>query len=81
MNKIKWQLPTHQSDYTNHDYIHPKAKLHAFNDCLSLCKKHTQNDFFEQYDFNNTLKELGEKAFCKVCYKKYLKLLEVEDGK
>ena len=80
MGKIIWQLPTHQSNVTCCDWIHPKAKFHAFDgQGVSLCKKHRQANDFEQYDFNDTLKEFGEKAFCKICYKKYLKALEVEN--
>lgn len=76
MKKIIWQLPTHQSNVTNRDWIHPKAKFHAFDEqCESLCKKHRQDDFFEQYDFNKKLEEFGKSCFCKVCLKKYLKML------
>ena len=78
MNKrIIWQLPTHQSDVTNLDWIHPKAKFHAFDEYYtSLCKRHRQGSFFEQYDFDKALEEYGENAFCKKCLKKYLELMK-----
>ena len=51
MSDFLWQLPTHQSNLTNADYVHPKAKLHCFYKKESLCKKHSQDDFFEKYAF------------------------------
>lgn len=75
MKKIIWQLPTKQSNFSDYDYVPANAKFHAFINNKSLCGKHQQDDWFEQYDFNKTLKEFGEQGFCKICYKKYLKLL------
>ncbi|MCG3227901.1 hypothetical protein HXV89_00245 [Bacillus subtilis] len=48
MNKIVWQLPVIQSNLTDHDWIHPKAKYHAYIDNKSVCGKYGQHtDYFE----------------------------------
>lgn len=74
MDKIYWQLPTTQSNFNDYDYIRPNAKFHAFQNCESLCKRHQQDDWFEQYDFDKILDEFGTTQFCKICLKKYLKI-------
>lgn len=79
MSEFLWQLPTHQSNLTNIDYIHPKAKLHCFYQNESLCKKHSQNDFFEKYDLEEHIKEYGEKSICPICLKKYKTFLRVKE--
>ena len=49
-NKFNWQLPTHQSNLTNNDYIRYNAKLHCYEDNKSLCNKHSQDTrYFEDY--------------------------------
>ena len=70
MSDFLWQLPTHQSNLTNADYVHPKAKLHCFYKKESLCKKHSQDDFFEKYDLEEHIKEYGVKSICSICLKK-----------
>lgn len=30
INGYKWMLPVKQSNITDHDWIHPKAKYHCF---------------------------------------------------
>lgn len=71
MKEFLWQIPTHQSNLTNLDYIHPKAKLHCFYQNESLCKRHSQSDFFEKYDLQKQIEEYGEKSICPICLKKY----------
>ena len=79
MNKkiYTWQLPTHQSNLTDHDYIRYNAKLHCYFNNQSLCNKHSQDTrAFEDYDIGDFLKEHGEGYVCKICLSKYRKLTE-----
>lgn len=47
MRRYKWMLPVKQSNLTNVDWIHPKAKYHCFFKNTSLCEKYWQDqDFF-----------------------------------
>lgn len=79
MDKYLWQFPTHQSNLTSLDWIHPKAKLHCYYQTQSLCKKHSQDDFFEKYDLEDHIKEYGEKSICPICLKKYRKVLNTKN--
>jgi hypothetical protein len=48
MANIVWQLPVIQSKKTDHDWIHPKAKYHAYIDNNSVCGKYRQiTDFLK----------------------------------
>ena len=77
--KFYWELPTVQSDFTNHDYIRYNAKLHCYVDNQSLCKKYIQDaDFFEKYDIAEFLKEHGEDYVCKRCLIKYREMTQVK---
>ncbi|MFL1672514.1 hypothetical protein [Paenibacillus dendritiformis] len=72
---IIWQLPVKQSSLTDTDWIHPKAKYHAFENYNSLCGKYRQvTDYFEtgideaelmkdklHYACQKCLKELSKK--------------------
>lgn len=78
MNKYYWQLPTHQSNVTCHNWIHYKAKLHCYCKEESLCKRHAQDEDFEQYNLEEFIKNFGEKAVCPICLKKYKKRKEEE---
>ena len=79
MEKIYWELPTVQSDFTNHDYIRHNAKLHCYVNNLSLCKKHIQDaDFFEKYDIDEFLKEHGEEYVCKKCLSKFREMTQTK---
>jgi hypothetical protein len=71
MNKIVWQLPVIQSNLTDHDWIHPKAKYHAYIiDNKSVCGKYGQHtDYFETGIEESKLMANKEWA-CKVCLKK-----------
>lgn len=65
--EIKWQLPVIQSNKTDHDWVHPWAKYHAFEGYKSLCGKYVQDtDFFE----TDMPKGTDRKHMCKVCLKK-----------
>lgn len=64
---LKWQLKVMQSSKTDRDWIHPKAKYHAFQNNNSLCKKYgQQTDFFETDMPEGT----DRKHMCKECLKK-----------
>lgn len=77
-----WQLPTRQSNLTNHDWIHPRAKFHCFEGeerdnyyvgGESLCKNHYQvTRDFEDYKLSYILENFGAEALCPKCYKLYL---------
>lgn len=70
MVNVVWQLPVKQSDLTDHDWIHPKAKYHAFINNNSVCGKYGQNtNFFETGIEESELMKNKELA-CKKCLKK-----------
>ena len=51
MSVYKWQLPVKQSNLTNTDWIHPKAKYHCFDkDGFSLCGKFYQDIYYFETD-------------------------------
>jgi hypothetical protein len=76
-NKFNWQLPTHQSNLTNNDYIRYNAKLHCYEDNKSLCNKHSQDTrYFEDYNIDEFLNDHGEGYVCKSCLTRYRKLIE-----
>ena len=68
MNEYKWMLPVKQSNITDHDWIHPKAKYHCFFNDTSLCEKYQQDqDYFEtDIDYRRIVKE--PELACKKCY-------------
>ncbi|MCY9376524.1 hypothetical protein MOF34_15715 [Bacillus sp. T17B1] len=69
MNNIVWQLPVIQSDLTDHDWIHPKAKYHAFIGNKSVCGKYDQiTDCFETGEESELM--ANKDWACKVCLKK-----------
>ena len=71
--KVTWQLPIKQSDKTDHDWIHPKAKYHAFVNHRSLCDKHGQNtDYFETSIEEAELMK-DKSLACKKCMDRRLK--------
>jgi len=79
--EFNWQLPTRQSNLTNHDYIVYNAKLHCFKNDVSLCKKHIQQtDAFEDYNIDKFLQEHGEKYVCKTCLARYLKIVNTKNN-
>ncbi|MGG3102038.1 hypothetical protein ABEP12_01920 [Bacillus velezensis] len=68
--KIFWQLPVIQSNKTDHNRIHPKAKYHAYINNESVCGKYDQNtDYFEIGIEESELMTNKDRA-CKVCLKK-----------
>lgn len=67
MVEVIWQLPVKQSNLTNHDWIHPKAKYHAFINSNSVCGKYGQNTTF----FTTDLEEpLSKEIACHKCMEK-----------
>ncbi|MEK5061009.1 hypothetical protein BK126_26200 [Paenibacillus sp. FSL H7-0326] len=76
MSKIVWQLPVKQSNFTDHDWIHPKAKYHAFKNNASICGKYLQDtDYFEtSIDETELMSEKIQYA-CNKC----LKMLQKRD--
>lgn len=71
MENVVWQLPVKQSNLTDHDWIHPKVKYHAFIGLNSVCGKYGQSISFFETDLDQPLtKDIA----CHKCLKK-LKLL------
>ena len=67
MSEYKWMLPVKQSNFTDHDWIHPKAKYHCFFKNTSLCGRYYQiQDFFETDVARNEIEQNPELA-CKRC--------------
>lgn len=72
MDGVKWQLPVKQSNTTDVDWVHPKAKFHAFVKNYSVCGRHWQ----EQNYFTTDLEQpLSKDLACHKCLKK-LNLLQ-----
>jgi hypothetical protein len=71
MDNVVWQLPVKQSDLTDTDWIHPKAKFHAFIGGGSVCGKYGQSSSFFETDLDQPL---TKEVACRKCLKK-LKLL------
>ncbi|WP_265463606.1 hypothetical protein [Bacillus velezensis] len=69
-NNIVWQLPIVESNKTDYEWVHPKAKYHAFIDNKSVCGKYGQNtDYFETGIEESEL--VANKGLaCKVCLMK-----------
>lgn len=71
MSVYKWQLPVKQSNFTNTDWIHPKAKYHCFDkNGFSLCGKYWQDIYYFETDLEYDRfrsGELLEEAKCKKC--------------
>lgn len=45
---VVWQLPVKVSNLTDHDWIHYRAKFHAFIKNTSVCGKYRQDtDYYE----------------------------------
>jgi hypothetical protein len=70
MTEVIWQLPVKQSNKTDHDWIHPKAKYHAFKNYNSICGKYGQKtDFFDTtIDVIELMKK--KQLACNKCLKK-----------
>ena len=70
MSEIIWQLPVRQSNRTDHDWVHPRAKYHAFLEGESLCGKFRQDtNYFETtIDASELLK--NKTVACKRCLQK-----------
>lgn len=70
MDNVIWQLPVIQSNLTDHAWIHPKAKYHAYVDGKSLCGNYGQSTSY----FDNSIDEsdlMKNKVLaCKKCLKK-----------
>ena len=73
-DSVIWQLPVIQSNLTDHDWLHPKAKYHAFINDISACGKFSQDtNCFETTIDANILLQRKELA-CKKC----MKALDIE---
>lgn len=73
MSMYKWQLPVKQSNITDTDWIHPKAKYHCFDKFgHSLCGSYWQDIYYFETDIEysniENKKEL-ENFKCKKCKK------------
>lgn len=70
MQTVVWQLPVIQSNKTDHDWVHPKAKYHAFLDNNSLCERYgqTTNYFETSIDQEEIFK--NPNLACKKCLRK-----------
>lgn len=70
MTEIIWQLPINQSNKTNHDWIHTKAKFHGFVNNISLCQRHKQKT--RSFETRNVSEVMQEKELvCKRCLELY----------
>lgn len=70
MANVVWQLPVKQSNTTNHDWVHPKAKYHAFVNDNSLCGKYSQSTSFFETTIELFELRINEELACKKCLKK-----------
>lgn len=67
---IIWQLPVKQSNVTNHDWIHPKSKYHAFANDRTLCGKYSQATAFFETTIESSELMLNKEIACKKFLKK-----------
>ena len=76
MSVYKWQLPVKQSNFTDTDWVHPRANYHCFDSKgFSLCGKYYQDIYFFETDLeNNNSSDNLEDCKCKKCKKILLKL-------
>lgn len=64
MANVVWQLPVKQSNTTNHDWTHPKAKYHAFVNDKSLCRKYSQSTSFFKTTIESSELRINEELAC-----------------
>jgi len=65
------QLPVKQSNYTDHDWVHPKAKYHCYIEGKSMCEKYNQDtDYFETDIESGEVLKFPVIA-CQVCFRKW----------
>lgn len=64
---VVWQLPVKHNNFTAYESIHPKAKYHAFVNCVSLCGKYSQDT--DYYETGIDESELNQKLACQRCLK------------
>lgn len=69
MENVVWQLPVRQSNFTDHDWIHPKAKYQAFANFNSVCGKHEQNTIFFETGIDELELMKNNDLACKACLK------------
>lgn len=66
VRRMKWQLPVKQSNTTDHDWVHPRAKYHAFAGRNAICGRHSQRtDYFE----TDMPENADVKLKCRTCVK------------
>lgn len=70
MTEIVWQLPVKQSNLSDNDWVHHKAKYHAFIDNLSVCGKFSQDTNFFETGINEDKLMKNKNLACKNCMKK-----------
>lgn len=70
MDNIVWQLPVKQSNLTCTDWIHPKAKYHAYINDVSLCGKYSQCTSFFETTIEASKLMVNKEMACKSCLKK-----------
>ncbi|MCM3227524.1 hypothetical protein [Terribacillus saccharophilus] len=68
VKNLVWQLKVHQSNKTDHDWIHPKSKFHAFINNNSLCGKYGQDTDFFETTINEDEVKADRNIACKKCY-------------
>jgi hypothetical protein len=68
-----WQLPVKQSNITDHDWIHPKAKYHCFVQNQSLCNKYVQDTDYFETDIERGEIIMRPEIACKICRAKWIK--------
>lgn len=75
MNKDGWKFPITFSRGRGSEWVHPRAKIHYFRNNETLCKKWSQWDNYDSFEYD-LVKELVDKRVCKECWKKYKEELE-----
>lgn len=73
LEDIVWQLPVIQSNKTDHDWTHPKAKYHAFVDYNSVCGRHRQDTDFFETGIEESKLMVNKELACKACLNQVLK--------
>lgn len=70
MPEVIWQLPVIQSNVSDNDWIHPKAKYHAFIGGIYVCGKGSQDTSYFETSIEEDELMKNKNLACKKCMNK-----------
>jgi hypothetical protein len=66
---VVWQAPVKRNNFTDYESIHPKAKYHAFVNCVSLCGLYSQDTDYYETGIEESELMKNQKLACQRCLK------------